>query len=141
MLPLGYYSHPTATGAVSHLEQLALVVLPAVLVDALAQESVEPLQLLQAVAGALLHHQVQEVLGGDVKNPTVTSSSSSPLSRQRSSTNLVVSGGWRFKAASCSQVSEDDTEGYARLITFVRAQFTLPLASLIKNIEESHGAF
>lgn len=50
----------------SYLKQLALVVLSAVLVDTLAQESVEPLQLLQAVAGALLHHQVQEVLRGNI---------------------------------------------------------------------------
>lgn len=54
-------------GAASYLEQLALVVLSAVLVDTLAQESVEPLQLLQAVAGTLLHHQIQEVLREVVK--------------------------------------------------------------------------
>lgn len=53
----------------SYLQQLALVVLSPVLVDTLAQDSVEPLQLLQAVAGALLHHQVQEILRGVVKSP------------------------------------------------------------------------
>lgn len=41
------------------LQQLALVVLSAVLVDALAQEGVEPLQLLHGVALALLHHRIQ----------------------------------------------------------------------------------
>lgn len=41
------------------LQQLGLVVLSAVLVDALAQEGVEPLQLLHAVALALLHHRIQ----------------------------------------------------------------------------------
>lgn len=75
----------------SYLEQLALVVLSAVLVDTLAQESVEPLQLLQAVAGALLHHQVQEVLGGVVKSPQSYSSHRQTWTCRR---------GRRFKVAS-----------------------------------------
>lgn len=66
--------------AASYLQQLTLVVLSAVLVDTLAQEGVEPLQLLQAVAGALLHHQVQEVLRGFVKTPQLLKSF--PLSCQ-----------------------------------------------------------
>lgn len=104
----------TARGA-SYLEQLALVVLSAVLVDALAQESVEPLQLLQAVAGALLHHQVQEVLRGVVKNPTVTLSHLHSAVKHNS-TRLLVSSGRRFKVARRSRLSEDDTEGCVRLI-------------------------
>lgn len=77
----------------SHLQQLALVVLSAVLVDALAQESVEPLQLLQAVAGALLHHQVQEVLGRRSRQkPTVTRVASARLVK-RNSANPDVSAG------------------------------------------------
>lgn len=65
----------TSTRALSYLEQSALVVLSAVLVDALTQESVEPLQLFQAVAGALLHHQVQKVLRGVVKTPQLLKTS------------------------------------------------------------------
>lgn len=41
------------------LQQPGLVVLSAVLVDALAQERVEPLQLLHTVALTLHHHQIQ----------------------------------------------------------------------------------
>lgn len=41
------------------LQQPGLVVVSAVLVDALAQERIEPLQLLHAVAFTLLHHQIQ----------------------------------------------------------------------------------
>lgn len=119
----------------SYLQQLALVVLSAALVDALAQERVEPLQLLQAVAGALLHHQVQEVLGGVGKSPRLLDSSNA--TRQ---TRTCRRGG-RFKVASRSRASEDDGEGCARLISIVRAQFTFPLASLIKRLRRVAGHF
>lgn len=124
----------------SYLQQLALVVLSAALVDALAQESVEPLQLLQAVAGALLHHQVQEVLGGVGKSPRLLDSSPLGLSNAIRQTRTCRRGG-RFKVASRSRASEDDGEGCARLISIVRAQFTFPLASLIKTLRRVAGHF
>lgn len=58
------FCHGPKKSSCTDLQQLGLVVLSAVLVDALAQEGVEPLQLLHTVALTLRHHRIQQSLKG-----------------------------------------------------------------------------
>lgn len=123
----------TSTRASSYLEQSALVVLSAVLVDALTQESVEPLQLLQAVAGALLHHQVQEVLRGVVKTPQLLKTS--PLGCQAQFHEAGNVGGSTLQGGVTLAAVWRRYRGLCE----ANHQFASPLTALIKTLWSGVG--